>query len=312
MSSSGRRQMSTAESQAAKQHSNRAPSPDFRGKSVPHSEKSDSSDVESVHSLPIEGINVPISYADIAKNAEKAKEKKTSPEKIEKVPKKDKSPKLETDSNFKKDKSISILTSNNNNLNHVKSPPDLHSVKNFPAMPTDVSPKSVSPPDVNDTRSFPAIPVEIYNLKSPPIDAHIQSPNFPIISPHNETTTNLKQFPPDVNDTKSFPAMPTDGPATKGFFSLPVDVNNVKSFPAITSNNNKGLTVEKTNVRNASISSGRARTVSPGNKAISAKNSVLNNNINDNVNTVAVSQNYVCNDIQNDLSVSILHLVYDK
>lgn len=48
-------------------------------RSVPHSEKSnDSSDVDSVHSLPVDagdrclndvdGLNLPISYADIAKN----------------------------------------------------------------------------------------------------------------------------------------------------------------------------------------------------------------------------------------------------
>ncbi|KRT82789.1 hypothetical protein AMK59_3100 [Oryctes borbonicus] len=64
---------------------NRVPSPEPRRKSaisVPHSEKSnDSSDVDSVHSLPIDanrlnidrededGVNFPISYADIAKNS---------------------------------------------------------------------------------------------------------------------------------------------------------------------------------------------------------------------------------------------------
>ncbi|KAJ8930558.1 hypothetical protein NQ314_016620 [Rhamnusium bicolor] len=93
--SSGRRQNSTSDSNA-KQHANRAPSPDLRGKSacsVPHSEKSnDSSDVDSVHSLPIDGLNMPISYADIAKNSEKLKEKKVSPDKFEKVPIKEKSP----------------------------------------------------------------------------------------------------------------------------------------------------------------------------------------------------------------------------
>nr|CAI5863464.1 unnamed protein product [Callosobruchus analis] len=83
--SSNRRQNSTSES-FAKQHINRAPSPDLRGKSacsVPHSERSnDSSDADSVHSLPIDGLNNhQISYADIAKN----REKKLSPEKQDKL-----------------------------------------------------------------------------------------------------------------------------------------------------------------------------------------------------------------------------------
>lgn len=51
---------------------NRVPSPELRRTqacSVPHSEKSnDSSDADSVHSLPIDG-NVPASYADIAKHS---------------------------------------------------------------------------------------------------------------------------------------------------------------------------------------------------------------------------------------------------
>ncbi|XP_066260106.1 serine-rich adhesin for platelets-like isoform X7 [Euwallacea similis] len=70
--------------------SRRAPTPDLGAvivgisnakttQSMPHSEKSNdsSSDVDSVHSLPMDG---PISYADIAKNSEK---KKPSPEKQE-------------------------------------------------------------------------------------------------------------------------------------------------------------------------------------------------------------------------------------
>lgn len=107
----------------------RGPSPDMRRKSacsVPHSEKSnDSSDVDSVHSLPIDTqrldlatarLNTPISYADMAKNNEKIKERKT-----DKVP---------------KDVTCVLINSCDLNKNDacVKIPPDVHNIKNFPAI----------------------------------------------------------------------------------------------------------------------------------------------------------------------------------
>ncbi|XP_050312908.1 uncharacterized protein LOC126747970 isoform X2 [Anthonomus grandis grandis] len=69
-------------------------------RSMPHSERSNdsSSDVDSVHSLPLDG---PISYADIAKNSEK---KKPSPEKQQ-------------------------------TSNPVNAAPDVHNIKSFPAIP---------------------------------------------------------------------------------------------------------------------------------------------------------------------------------
>lgn len=289
-SSSSRRQQSASDS-TAKQHLNRAPSPSCHGKStfsVPHSEKSDSSDADSVHSLPIDGVNVPTSYADIAKNAEKIKDKKNSPEKIEKVPNKEKSPKLETEVTNKKEKAhLNNTVSIKNPLNQVKSPPDFHGVKSYPATSVD-SPKSVQLPDLSDTRSFPAMHIETTNVKSPPIsDSHVS--NFPA-------------FPPDVNDTKSFPAMPTDS-AVKGIFSTGLDVNNTKTAPSIvTSNtnnsNNRSLSVDKTNVKNMSMS-GKVRNVSPGRKVATTKAN-FNNTLNI---RGADSQNGVYHDIQNDLSI---------
>ncbi|XP_018572853.1 uncharacterized protein DDB_G0284459 isoform X2 [Anoplophora glabripennis] len=145
----GRRQNSTSESNS--KHANRAPSPDLRGKSacsVPHSEKSnDSSDVDSVHSLPIDGLNAPISYADIAKNSEKLKEKKPSPEKTEKVPNKEKSPTVkieiepkpevkviqQTITNLFVDKHNIVVTPVINNVKNI-APPDVHNIKCFPAI----------------------------------------------------------------------------------------------------------------------------------------------------------------------------------
>ncbi|KAJ8916031.1 hypothetical protein NQ315_010899, partial [Exocentrus adspersus] len=147
--SGGRRQTSASDPNA--KHSNRAPSPDLRGKSacsVPHSEKSnDSSDVDSVHSLPIDGLNTPISYADIAKNSEKLKDKKVSPEKTEKVPNKEKSPTLKAEVEPKPEVKV-IQTITNlfvDKHNVVVTAPVINNVKNIP------------PPDVHNIKCFPAI-----------------------------------------------------------------------------------------------------------------------------------------------------------
>ncbi|CAG9861063.1 unnamed protein product [Phyllotreta striolata] len=272
-SGSGRRQTSTADTEAAKQHSNRAPSPDLRGKSVPHSEKSDSSDVDSVHSLPIEGINMPISYADIARTAaEKIKEKIN---KVDKVPIKDKSTinnKIETELNYNSKKETREIRD-----------------KLVPSMPTDVSQaKSVPPPDVNDTKSFPAMPVEFHNQKT--------TDNNPDV-----VNSISKTFPPNVNDTKSFPAMPSEGAIAKNFYSTPpADVTMVMSFPAVATTNNKGYSVEKANVRNVSIS-GRVTNESSVPKSkptLNSNSAVINNAI-----PVTASSTVPYNDIQNDLSI---------
>ncbi|XP_056638058.1 dentin sialophosphoprotein-like isoform X1 [Diorhabda sublineata] len=290
-SSSSRRLPSTSDSNA-KQHLNRVPSPSCHGKStfsVPHSEKSDSSDADSVHSLPIDSVNVPTSYADIAKNAEKVKDKKNSPEKIEKVPNKEKSPKLDIEFTCKREKAhLNNTVGIKNPLNHVKSSPDFHGAKNYPTITVD-SQKSVQLPDLSDTRSFPAMHVEVTNIKSPPIsDSHL---------------SNCPAFPPDVNDTKSFPAMPTDSAVKGRIFSTGSDFNNTKACPSIISSNtnnsnNRSLSIDKTNVKNISMS-GKVRNVSPGTKVLSTKpNCNSSINIRD-----ADSQNGVYNDIQNDLSI---------
>lgn len=144
----GRRQNSTSESNS--KHTNRAPSPDLRGKtacSVPHSEKSnDSSDVDSVHSLPIDGLNAPISYADIAKNSEKLKEKKASPEKIEKVAIKEKSPVIKVEIEPKPEVKVIQTITNLFVDKHIVVTPVINNVKNIP------------PPDVHNIKCFPAIP----------------------------------------------------------------------------------------------------------------------------------------------------------
>lgn len=110
---------------------NRVPSPEMRRTtacSVPHSEKSnDSSDVDSVHSLPIDtkrlnqetDENLPISYADIAKNTTSPSDK---PKIVAKTTKK-------VPINETKPQTI-VQTS----PKLCVSPPDVHNMVNFPTI----------------------------------------------------------------------------------------------------------------------------------------------------------------------------------
>nr|XP_023024108.1 uncharacterized protein LOC111512246 [Leptinotarsa decemlineata] len=311
--SSGRRQNSSFESNT--KHSNRAPSPDLRGKSAcsaPHSEKSnDSSDAESVHSLPIDGLNVPISYADIAKNSEKLKDKKVTPEKPEKVSNKEKSPKLETElkpvviqQTTKKvcAEKLLVLNSVINDVknvpplfvNNLKTPPDVHNMKNFPTIQSDTHRSFL--PDVDDSKNCSVIPPDTPNLKSPPAiqDSKI-SPSMP--AEDNSSVKSCPTSPPDFQNTKSFPSIPTDFSNSKSYSSVPPDVNNFRSFPVI-SNNVKNISVEKTNFKNMSVS-GKIKNSSPSDKNI-VKSVKINNNVKvGDLNSTCI----VNNDIQNDLTI---------
>ncbi|XP_063926642.1 uncharacterized protein LOC135140150 isoform X2 [Zophobas morio] len=120
----------------------RGPSPELRRKSacsVPHSEKSnDSSDVDSVHSLPIDTqrldlatarLNMPISYAEMAKNSDKPKEKK-----VDKVPKDEvKCVSNQIVCDYIKMNNVDTSPSAKN------TPPDVHNIKNFPAITKQVA-----------------------------------------------------------------------------------------------------------------------------------------------------------------------------
>lgn len=127
----------------------RGPPPDRRRQSpcsVSHSEKSnDTSDVDSVDSLPIDSqgldtgssrLNMQISYADMAKINEKPKEKKS-------ISPNDKVPKEQTDNA----KSVgnhnlcdNLKTYSFDTGNIVKNtPPDVHNIKNFPAITKQVA-----------------------------------------------------------------------------------------------------------------------------------------------------------------------------
>jgi hypothetical protein len=132
-------------------NSARGPSPDLRRKSacsVPHSEKSnDSSDVDSVHSLPIDTqrldlatqcLNMPVSYADMAKTNDKPKDKKSPNDKV---------PKEQQASEIAKCPVSNQIACDHNKTNSpdaspsvVKNtPPDVHNIKNFPAITKQVA-----------------------------------------------------------------------------------------------------------------------------------------------------------------------------
>ncbi|KAJ8979806.1 hypothetical protein NQ317_001296, partial [Molorchus minor] len=258
--SSSRRQNSTSESNA-KQHVNRVPSPDLRGKStcsVPHSEKSnDSSDVDSVHSLPIDGLNMPISYADIAKNSEKLKEKKMSPEKSEKVPNKEKSPtikieiepKLEakviqTISTIVVEKQVVLTPVINNVKNNV--PPDVHNIKSFPAIPNNnktlhvsvektnlknntvsnkvknVSPSNKNP---NKTNSNNNVKVNTVALPTGVIQNDIQNDLSIIHSNEKDSIQfNAQRLPPDIPDVQTIEKL--------HFMNRPIQINQQHLYQA--------------------------------------------------------------------------------
>lgn len=122
----------------------RIPSPELRRTtacSVPHSEKSnDSSDVDSVHSLPIDtkrlntDENLPISYADIAKNTSPSdkqppppKVKKQEKPKITKVPT---SPEVTTTTQGVQTSPKLIAQP----PKVISTPPDVHNIENFPTI----------------------------------------------------------------------------------------------------------------------------------------------------------------------------------
>lgn len=314
ISSGGRRQNSTSES--SKQPSNRAPSPDLRGnatRSMPHSEKSnDSSDVDSVHSLPIDDLNMPISYADIAKNSEKLKEKKPSPEKPERIPLKEKSPCSKTDQDLKvpqnskklfnteKSPSVEKNTSPHPTCILSKSPPDVNNFKNFPAISPDSKITSVVPPNTkyqdsqDDKNMLEAKP----NLD---VITDIFSPTTAALSP--DVVSNPKAAPSDPPH-QQIPKIIQDIVNSK---SIPPDVHNIRSFPAMPNTNKNFNVSEKNNTKNSNVIN-KIRNVSPGNNhSGNSKSAKIGQNNNNSLKSSARNiSNTVHNDIQIDLTVSTL------
>lgn len=285
--SSSRPQNATIESNV-KHINNRAPSPDIPrgGKStcsVPHSEKSnDSSDVDSVHSLPIDGLNnIPISYADIAKNREKLKEKKYLQEKLQsdKVPNKDnRSPQMKitatnvetttttttsttsTDvvkceykmkQNLQTNQHLIITTDKHVNSSNVTSPPSLICNNNNNNNNNNNAVKSLPPPDVHNIKSFPAI----------------------------STTNNSKVYNSNIN------------------------INNNNAVSVQTNTTNKTFNNNTNNNKNNTVSN----KVKSNNNNKSVKNNVQK------INNCTIQHNVVAtNDIQTDLSVSktiFIHMI---
>ncbi|KAL3271225.1 hypothetical protein HHI36_021720 [Cryptolaemus montrouzieri] len=174
--SGSRRKTSNVTSNCAnssKSDGDRASSPVPRRKSacsVPHSERSnDSSDVDSVHSLPIDtsqrmdsslnSEDAPISYADIAKNSERKQQevhKKFSPE--------------SKTANSKENSPHAVIGSDSTSPDAVRSKSVPHSLPAHvseavsPEVPkamahaqSQTTPQKAPPPDVHNIRSFPTI-----------------------------------------------------------------------------------------------------------------------------------------------------------
>lgn len=314
ISSGARRQNSTSES--TKQPSNRAPSPDLRGnttRSVPHSEKSnDSSDVDSVHSLPIDDLNMPISYADIAKNSEKLKEKKSSPEKVEKVTIKDKSPTVKVDqepkvqqnskksSNTEKNPVIEKSPSPNPVNTVSKTPPDVNNMKNFPAISTDISKNTILVSPTAKSQDLQELPVKnVADGKSHQdltVDVqHTSKSTMTVPSTDVAVNTKNSSFSPEA----LHPQIPKAVQEVVSSKNLPPDVHNIRNFPAMPNVNKNSIVSEKVsnNTKNNLTISNKIRNISPSNK--SGQNN--NNNLKSSARNAS---NVVHNDIQNDLTVS--------
>ncbi|KAL1501966.1 hypothetical protein ABEB36_007187 [Hypothenemus hampei] len=234
-SASGARQNSSAGGLSSSgcnddRRGHRALSPDLRvaivgvsnvktTRSMPHSEKSNdsSSDVDSVHSLPMDG---PISYADIAKNSEK---KKPSPEKQqERSSSKEKSPQPLNvpKSLIPEDPKTTVVSISQQTTNspELKSPP--------------ASVSNKLPPDVHNFKSFPAITGSI-TAKSPP---------------SSSTSDKAVQSMLSYVETCS-PTATAENFAQKSDNSNAIDVPVVGKRPATTTTNNN-LSKEKRNIGN--------------------------------------------------------------
>lgn len=301
---------------------------------MPHSEKSnDSSDADSVHSLPIDDLNMPISYADIAKNSEKLKEKKSSPEK---VVAKEKSPIMKADQEPKVQQ-------------NPKKSPNLEknavTEKSSTPYPTPILPKT--PPDVNNIKNFPSISADISKntLVISPINKHTDLQNLPIKN-NTEIKSNHQELSNEVQHVSKFtattpsvdvviftkkpssssssseashpPHIPKIVPEMTSTKNLPPDVHNIRNFPAMPIVN-KNVVTEKVsnNSKNNSLTvNSKIRNISPGNNnnnnnnsSKSAKSGHINNN-NSLKSSGRNASNVVNNDIQNDLTVSIYFYKY--
>lgn len=266
----GRRQQYSNDPHNSEFH--RTQSPELRRKSacsVPHSEKSnDSSDVDSVHSLPIDtnrinrdseplkdDINLPISYADIAKNCnslERPKwnrppsERRTSEktkEKVEKTPPPPVTP------------PVKIVVNDNNTPTQIikqKSP------QASPAQPPPVvvaapipSPKQTptTPPTVEKSPNVPTQPVK--NSSSPPDVNYMQ--NWPCIQNH--------KAPPPVPEVKTKNQQNTNKPIKNNiknmknaqmFINKPQSIKNTH-VNIINDNINNNLPVSRILIRNKTV-----------------------------------------------------------
>lgn len=238
-------------------------------------------------------------------------------EKPEKVQSKENSPKADIEqkpvqvakkNNPEKHASPIIVTSPNVIKNSPPLPPDVTSMKSFPAMPHD--PKTS--PNVSSTESQDATsPDNTYNNKS-----NIAAPETPLkanmdisfdtysktSSIASDSSSDCKSPPSDVHTPKT---VQDSKSACNNPLPPPPDVHNIKNFPAMPNpHNSKISTTDKVNSKN--VCTGKIRNVSPSAKTTQESASNNNNTISNN-NVQGTNQNtpVVQNDIQNDLSVSI-------
>ncbi|RZC42440.1 micronuclear linker histone polyprotein-like [Asbolus verrucosus] len=187
----------------------RGPSPDLRRKSacsVPHSEKSnDSSDVDSVHSLPIDTqrldlatsrLNMPISYADMAKNNDRPKEKKLN----------DKVPKEPPTDNVRSVSNQTVTCDRINSLDSVKNtPPDVHNIKNFPAITKQVQVNVDKTKNSNKTSRNP-------NGANKNVKNNVNKSALCVVEHQNNIQNDFAQGPHEDGEVQYSSSLPPDIP----------------------------------------------------------------------------------------------------
>lgn len=260
---------------------NRVPSPELRRKSaisVPHSEKSnDSSDVDSVHSLPIDanrlnidrededGVNFPISYADIAKNSTNQLDK---PKWNRPASDKKKNPDKKT-----ADKAIPTSPDSDGSKNEVfldkipkkKTPDDkikvVKQVNNTsPQQPLQIPPKTQDKAtSIQEDKSLLLTPTMIKQQSPPELTLVNYMANFPSIPSREKNNTNEQQpkiVKNVVAEIQNWPAIPSNNYNNNVNNGKGFDKNNVNRINTAAQNqqkNQRNLANHFKNAKNVAV-----------------------------------------------------------
>lgn len=285
---------------------NRVPSPEPRRKSaisVPHSEKSnDSSDMDSVHSLPIDtnrldidrededSTNFPISYADIAKNngqnqLDKPKWNNRS------NPDKKKNPERKSIDNKNILTSLDSDGSKNNEvfldkLAKKKSPDDKNKVSKQPAAIVTTPPKTQDKSTSIQEDKSPSTPI-VKSSQPPPPELTLVNymANFPSIPSKDKNQSNDQQAKVVKNivaEIQNWPAIPSNNYNNninngKGYDKNNVNRTNTNQNQQQQQKNQRNLTNHFKNAKNVAVHRHDKQQINLGNINVKTQNIIYTN-----------------------------------